>query len=81
VHKKFLIQGAACNLALLMRSTHGSGKPRAAHERAAGAILMIWAVRKTLQDVFGAELAFFHSVDSLFSPGAGEVLMLAALEN
>jgi hypothetical protein len=32
VHKKFLIQAAACNLALLMRSTYGSGKPRAAHE-------------------------------------------------
>ena len=32
VHKKFLIQAAACNLALLMRSMYGSGKPRAAHE-------------------------------------------------
>jgi len=31
VHKKFLIQAAACNLALLMRSMYGSGKPRAAH--------------------------------------------------
>ena len=29
VHKKFLIQAAACNLALLMRSKYGSGKPRA----------------------------------------------------
>ena len=33
VHKKFLIQAAACNLALLMRSMYGSGKPRAAHDR------------------------------------------------
>src|SRR5215472_6388818 len=32
VHKKFLIQAAACNLALLMRSIYGAGKPRAAHE-------------------------------------------------
>ena len=32
VHKKFLIQAAACNLALLMRSMYGAGKPRAAHE-------------------------------------------------
>ena len=32
VHKKFLIQAAACNLALLMRSLYGAGKPRAAHE-------------------------------------------------
>ena len=34
VHKKFLIQAAACNLALLMRSMYGSGKPRAAHDGA-----------------------------------------------
>ena len=33
VHKKLLIQAAACNLALLMRSLHGAGKPRAAHDR------------------------------------------------
>src|ERR1700756_1828014 len=31
VHKKFLIQAAACDLALLMLSSYGSGKPRAAH--------------------------------------------------
>jgi hypothetical protein len=30
VHKKLLVQAAACNLALLMRSMHGAGKPRAA---------------------------------------------------
>ena len=44
VHKKFLIQAAACNLALLMRSRYGAGKPRAAHDRAFEAILAIWAV-------------------------------------
>ena len=33
VHKKLLLQAAACNLALLMRSLHGAGKPRAAHDR------------------------------------------------
>jgi len=32
-HKKFLLQAAACNLALLMRSLYGSGKPKAAHDR------------------------------------------------
>src|SRR5271155_6032542 len=45
-HKKFLIQAAACNLALLMRSTYGSGKPRAAHDRVVDAILAILAVIK-----------------------------------
>ena len=52
VHKKFLIQAAACNLALLMRSMHGAGKPRAAHDRAVGAILGILAVINAVGDLF-----------------------------
>jgi len=32
VHKKLLIQAAACNLALLMRALYGAGKPKAAHD-------------------------------------------------
>jgi transposase len=52
VHKKFLLQAAACNLALLMRSTYGSGKPRASHDRAVEAILMILAVIKAVEDLF-----------------------------
>jgi hypothetical protein len=39
VRKKVLIQAAACNLALLMRSLYGSGKPKAAHDRIQAAIL------------------------------------------
>jgi hypothetical protein len=52
VHKKFLIQAAACNLALLMRSTYGSGKPRAAHNGVVDAILTILAVIKAIGDIF-----------------------------
>lgn len=33
VHKKLLIQAAACNLALLLRAWYGAGKPKAAHDR------------------------------------------------
>ena len=33
VHKKLLLQAAACNLALLMRSLYGTGKPRVANDR------------------------------------------------
>jgi transposase len=66
VHKKFLIQAAACNLALLLRSRYGSGKPRAAHDRAAKEFLMIWAVMKTAEDLFGSASAFFHSLDFVF---------------
>jgi transposase len=66
VHKKFLIQAAACNLALLLRSTYGSGKPKAAHERAAEVILMIFAVIKTAEDLFGSASDLFRSLDFVF---------------
>src|SRR6267143_5331387 len=52
VHKKFLIQAAACNLALLMRSRYGAGKPRAAHDHVVDAVLAILAFIKALQDLF-----------------------------
>ena len=39
VHKRLLIQAAACNLALLLRSLHGAGKPKAAHDLKSAAIL------------------------------------------
>src|SRR6202790_954451 len=39
VHKRLLVQAAACNLALLLRSLYGVGKPRAAHDRNAEAVL------------------------------------------
>jgi transposase len=57
VHKKFLIQGAACNLALLMRSTYGSGKPRAAHDAAVDTILMLLAVMMAIEDHFPSGFA------------------------
>jgi hypothetical protein len=44
VHKKLLIQAAACNLALLMRTMYGAGKPRAAHDQAIEAIFVILAL-------------------------------------
>jgi hypothetical protein len=52
VHKKFLIQAAACNLAFLMRSLYGWGKPRAADDRAIDAIYTILAAIKTIADLF-----------------------------
>jgi transposase len=41
VHKKLLIQAAACNLALLMRSIYGVGKPKAAHDGLRQAVFAI----------------------------------------
>ena len=57
VRKKFLIQAAACNLALLMRLRYGSGKPRAAHDAAADLILTILAVMMALEEHFPSRLA------------------------
>src|SRR4051812_15195906 len=51
VHKKLLIQAAACNLALLLRSLHGAGKPSAAHDLKSAAILAL--LRLTIA-LFGA---------------------------
>ena len=41
VHKRLLLQAAACNLALLMRSLYGAGKPRAANDRKIKRILAV----------------------------------------
>jgi transposase len=54
VHKKFLIQAAACNLALLMRSLYGAGKPRAAYDRAVAALFAFLAVLTAADDSFMA---------------------------
>jgi len=68
VHKKFLIQAAACNLALLMRSRYGAGKPRAAHDRAAQAIFVILAVIKALDDFLPLQFANTDTWFASFSP-------------
>ena len=49
VHKKLLIQAAACNVALLMRSLFGAGKPRAAHDLPVQAILAILTFIKAVE--------------------------------
>src|SRR4051795_2480787 len=49
VHKRLLVQAAACNLALLMRSIYGAGKPRAAHDQSVEAILAILALIRVLE--------------------------------
>src|SRR3954470_21544346 len=51
VHKKLLVQAAACNLALLLRSIYGAGKPRAAHDQCVEAIFAILTLIKALESV------------------------------
>jgi transposase len=49
VHKKLLIQAAACNIALLMRSIYGAGKPKAAHDGRRQAVFAILGFIKALE--------------------------------
>lgn len=48
VHKKLLIQAAACNLALLLRTLYGAGKPRAAHDQGIEATVAILSLVYTI---------------------------------
>ena len=52
VHKKLLIQAAACNLALLLRSLYGAVKPRAAHDRVVAAVLAILAFMSVVESLY-----------------------------
>ncbi len=52
VHKKLLIQAAACNLALLLRSHYGAGKPKAAHDHPIQAVFAILAFMNVVQGLF-----------------------------
>ena len=81
VHKKFVLQAAACNLALLLRSKYGSGKPRAAHDRAAEVILMILIVRKLVKEGFSTVSAFLHSLNSVVPLAKGRSIILSPVQN
>ena len=67
VHKKLLIQAAACNLALLMRSLYGAGKPKAAHDRVIDLILTILAQQMALELAYQLEFALFREDGGLNS--------------
>lgn len=55
VHKKLLIQAAACNLALLLRSLYGAGKPKAAHDQTQSAAFAILTLISALESVFAPQ--------------------------
>lgn len=56
VKKKLLIQAAACNLALLMRSLYGAGKPRAAQDRRIDAVIAILTFLAALDGLRATDL-------------------------
>ena len=60
VHKKLLIQAAACNLALLMRTLFGAGKPRAAHDRIIEVALAILGFMRAVEALLAAIFGDLH---------------------
>jgi transposase len=68
VHKKFLMQAAACNLALLMRSLYGSGKPRAAHDAVIEVVFAFLVIMKASEALCVSRSANFRDRDR-FSSG------------
>ena len=67
VHKKFLIQAVACNLALLMRSLYGSGKPRAAHEGVIELLFAFLALRKAFDALWSPDPRILATVTAFFA--------------
>ena len=65
VHKKLLIQAAACNLALLMRAIYGAGKPRAAHDRWGELIFTILRLSSVLIVLCQSECALLADPGSI----------------
>jgi hypothetical protein len=68
VHKKLLIQAAACNLALLMRSVYGAGKPRAAHDRWGQLTFTILRLYSALIAIYQSEWALPDACASTLHP-------------
>ena len=57
VHKKLLIQAAACNLALLMRSLYGTGKPKAAQDHLRTVVFAILALLRAVEQAYAPSYA------------------------
>ena len=57
VHKKLLLQAAACNLALLLRTKHGAGTPRGLAEAEKALWALILALSETFKALRGASPA------------------------
>ena len=51
VHKRLLLQAAACNLALLLRKMMGAGTPRALQDAVAGLLFILWRLISTTQAI------------------------------
>jgi hypothetical protein len=62
VHKKLLIQAAACNLALLMRSLYGAGKPKAAHDGKTEVYLTFLLLISAIESFCESQFVYYTSI-------------------
>ncbi|MCU1252102.1 MAG: Transposase domain protein [Edaphobacter sp.] len=67
IHKRLLIQAAACNLALLLRSLYGAGKPKAAHDLKGAAIFVFLRLISVLLEAECVERDFRASLHLAFN--------------
>jgi transposase len=67
IHKRLLIQAAACNLALLLRSLYGAGKPKAAHDLKGAAIFVFLRIMSVLFEAECVERDFRASPHLAFN--------------
>jgi transposase len=81
VHKKFLIQAAACNLALLLRSMYGAGKPKAAYDRAMIALFALCAVINAVEEYFLSGWSDFHDQHGSYVDYYSSAYFTGQLEN
>jgi transposase len=72
VHKKLLVQAAACNLALLLRSLYGAGKPKAAHDRKTEVYLTVLVLISVIEGFCESQSVYHHlhprNIDSQTRP-------------
>lgn len=81
VHKKLLIQAAACNLALLLRSHYGAGKPKAAHDHPIKAVFAMLAFMRAVEAACGPHSVDYPDQPPNFRPSAIGHLVCRPAEN
>lgn len=67
IHKRLLIQAAACNLALLLRTLYGAGKPKAAHDLKGAGIFVFLRLMSVLFEAECVERDFRASPHLAFN--------------
>jgi transposase len=77
VHKRVLIQAAACNLALLLRTLYGAGKPKAAHDLKSAVIFAFLRLLSVLCEAECGERDFRPEPIRLFKPSSPSSSLLS----